>query len=127
MSNLKILRKFCMMASNTRPNGIYDKENKEVRYKDFIDGSILSFRNINQNYRMRSVYIFNISYDSKNIVLMDDSFSIKTDILSDVSTHDDLELVLKYGRGFDDDSICSYLSEFYKLEVTLDDFSNFLR
>lgn len=126
MSNLKILRKFCMMVSNTHPDGIYDKENKEVRYKDFIEGPILHFRNISNNFRKRSVYIFNISYDSKNIVLMDDSFSIKIE-LSDVLSHDDLELILKCGRGFDDDSICSYLSKFYKLEVTLNDFSEFLR
>lgn len=125
MSNLKILRKFCMMVSNTHPDGIYDKENKEVRYKDFIDGSILSFRNINQNYRMRSVYIFNIDLDSKNIIILD-RFSIKIE-LSDVLSHDDLELILKCGRGFDDDSICSYLSNFYTSYVTLNDFSEFLK
>lgn len=119
MSNLKILRKFNEFDVNCSEDIKFSDKDSYLRFSYYNLGSVFVYDEYS-----RPIYIYDIQRSIDTLILLDTS--IKLDVLSDLENHDDLELVLKYGREITDDYILRSLSNIFGKEITIDFFSYFL-
>lgn len=121
MSEISIVRKFISLYQK------YKDMNSGYLTYDIDDESILIYRNI-----CDPDLIIDKESNPRIILEIGDTFRIKLsnirinlEIIDDIKTHDDMELLLKYGRIITNNQILSDISKCYGTEIRLDMFDNF--
>lgn len=121
MSEISIVRKFLSLYQKYK-----DKTSGYLTY-DIDDESILIYRNICDpdliiDKESNPRFIFEVT---KTFRINMPGIRINLEIIDDIKTHDDMELLLKYGRIITNNQILSDISKCYGTEIRLDMFYNF--
>lgn len=113
MSELDIMRKFIEIRE---------------KYEPIISGYLsYDVKNFNALIFFRNLYDADlvIEYKKERRIILEWS-GIGDSLKRDITSHDDLELLLKYGRSISDNVIISNINNGLEIDLTIDSFYHFL-
>lgn len=121
-SNLKIIRMF--LEANELGKS---SQRKTINKTDFLMYRVFpTTHDMILSYPERFLYILKSFPQSCELRLFGIPKSIKIDDPNEFKKSEDLELILKYGRGITDEDIIQTIREEHKIELSIKDFESIL-
>lgn len=126
MQSISLLRTFSNLINSDIERKIICIDNFHMTYRKnhCFQDVIFGFKEDDESFQ----YLFDISLDKDILRILSNLYmeKISIDILKELESHTDLELILKYGRCISDVNLVDLINKSLNIDITIDDLNSFI-